>query len=117
MIRHAADMLTEVRENMRGGTGAVTIRHYFTREEFAARARLCAKMTVPPGASIGAHRHEGEDEVYVIVKGEGMLDDGRTQTRVTAGDAILTGRGESHAISNAGAGDLEIMAFIMLYGA
>ena len=33
MIRRAADMVSEVRENMRGGDGAVTIQHYFTKDE------------------------------------------------------------------------------------
>ena len=44
-----------------------------------------------------------------------MLDDGKTRTTVTAGDSILTGRGESHAIANSGDSDQEILAVIMCY--
>ena len=58
MIRRESEMKTETRQNMRGGTGSVTIRHYFTREEFTADARLCARLILPPGASIGPHCHE-----------------------------------------------------------
>lgn len=115
MIRKPDAMTTEVRPNMRGGTGSVTVQHFFKPEEITARSRLCARLLIPPGASIGTHQHEGEDEVYIILKGEGLLDDGHAKTVVRAGDAILTGKGESHAIANTGTGDLELIAVIMLY--
>ena len=115
MIRKFADRVVESRTAMRGGTGTVTVRHFFQKEEITAKTRLCAALTLPPGASIGPHQHVGEDEVYIVTKGTGLLDDGITQTPVTVGDAILTGNGESHSISNTGATDLEIMAVIMCY--
>ncbi len=115
MIRHPANYKSETRDNMRGGAGSVTIQHYFTKEEFTAHSRLCAKLTLPPGSGIGAHEHVTEDEVYLIIKGTGVLDDGNTLERVNAGDAVLTGKGESHAIHNDGDEDLEIVAMIMCY--
>jgi len=115
MIRKASEMELEVREHMRGGAGSVSIRHFFKQEEFTADVRLCAQATIPPGAGIGVHEHATEDEVYVVLSGAGMLDDGNTRTRVSAGDAILTGKGESHAIHNDGAEPLEVLAFIACY--
>jgi len=100
---------------MRGGPGTVTVRHYFKSDELRAKSRLCAHLTLPPGAGIGVHQHEKEDEVYIILSGSGLLDDGKTRTRVSAGDAVLTGNGESHAITNDGAQPLEIAAVIMSY--
>jgi len=113
MIRKAADMKTEVRDRMRGGPGSVTMRHYFDKAEFAANTRLCAKLILPPGAGIGKHIHDGEDEVYIVTRGSGILDDGKTQSRISAGDAVLTGNGGSHAVINNGKEDLEIIAVIM----
>ncbi|HOH31704.1 MAG TPA: cupin, partial [Candidatus Hydrogenedentes bacterium] len=65
MIRKSTDMPREVRERMRGGEGSVSIRHIFKQDEFTAPVRLCAQLTLPPGAGIGPHTHETEDEVYV----------------------------------------------------
>ena len=115
MIRQSADMPTEVRENMRDGGGSVTIKHYFTKDEITANCRLCSRLVLPPGSGIGAHQHDGEDEVFIIEKGSGLLDDGDTKTRVSAGDAILTGNGESHALHNDGDEDLVLTAIIMCY--
>ena len=115
MIRRASEMHVEERPRMREGTGTVTVRHFFSKEEITAKSRLCARLTLPPGASIGPHRHEGEDEVYIITYGNGLLDDGHSRTPVAAGDAILTGNGESHSITNTGPGELELIAVIMCY--
>jgi mannose-6-phosphate isomerase-like protein (cupin superfamily) len=115
MIRRACDGRTEIREKMRGGAGAVTIRHYVEKDAFTADTRLCAHLTLPPGTGIGMHQHEKEDEVFIIVRGTGILNDGKRETAVSAGDAVLTGGGESHAIRNDGNENLEIVAVIMCY--
>lgn len=115
MIRRTNEQQREVRNDMRGGKGAVTIRHYFKKEEIKAKCRLCSRLTLPPGASIGMHKHETEDELFIIERGTGIIADGRTQTEVKAGDAILTGNGEEHALINAGNEPLEVTAIIMCY--
>lgn len=113
MIRRPAEMRTELREKMRGGEGTVSIRHAFAREEFSTPCRLCATLTIPPHGSIGRHEHQGEDEVYVVLRGSGLLDDGTTKSRISAGDAVLTGRGGSHAVINDTDEVLEILAVII----
>jgi len=115
MIRPKESMENELRPGMRGGTGTVSVQHFFKPDEITAKTRLCARLSIPPGASIGTHQHVNEDEVYIILNGEGLLDDGNTRTVVRAGDAVLTGKGESHAIANTGKDMLEIIAVIMLY--
>jgi len=115
MIRKPSEMRTEVRKNMRGAPGSVTIQHYFAKEDIEADVRLCARLVIPPGAGIGSHQHEKEDEIFIIQKGTGLIDDNGTQVRVSPGDAILTGKGGSHAVLNDGDADLEITAMIMCY--
>jgi len=114
MIRKAAQMETEER-NIRNGIGNVTVQHLFKKEEITARTRMCSRLTLAPGVSIGMHKHEGEDELFIITRGQGLIDDGKTKTPVQAGDATLTGKGEAHAVINNGQEPLEIIAIIMLY--
>ena len=115
MIRNLRETKVEVRENMKGGTGKVTIRHYLQKDDFKANVRLCAHLTVPPGSGIGPHAHEKEDEVFIILKGSGIVSDAGRDARVSAGDTIVTGNGGQHAIRNDGTIDLEIVAMIMCY--
>lgn len=115
MIRKGNSLESEVRSEMRGGKGSVTIRHFFKQGEIKAKCRLCSKLIMPPGASIGPHKHEGEDELFIIERGVGILDDGHDKIKVGPGDAILTGNGETHSICNAGDEPLELIAIIMCY--
>jgi mannose-6-phosphate isomerase-like protein (cupin superfamily) len=115
MIRQPTEMPNEVRPNMRGGEGEVTVQHLFTSPEFGGKVRLCALLTIPPGASIGMHQHAGEDEVYLITRGSGLLTEEGRESCVTTGTAILTGKGASHAVRNDTTEPLEILAFIVQY--
>ena len=46
MIRKASEMKTEARAAMRGGTGTVTIQHFFEKEEITAKSRLCGSLQI-----------------------------------------------------------------------
>lgn len=114
-ICKSKDTTVEKREKMRGGDGTVTIKHFFKKEDFKSKVRLCAKLILPPGTSIGLHEHPSEDEVYIILKGTGILTTPDGNFNVLPEDAILTGAGGSHSIKNNGLTDLEILAFITCY--
>jgi mannose-6-phosphate isomerase-like protein (cupin superfamily) len=112
MVKSATVMEREVRERMRGGAGSVEIRHVFRREELGGGARLFARLSLPPGASIGHHVHVGEAEVFYILAGRGMVTEDGVATAVGPGDAVLTGGGGGHALENRGTEPLELMAII-----
>ena len=115
MVRKANDMQTEIKEKMRGGEGSVLITHIFKQEELKGKSRLCARITLNPGCSIGLHEHVNEEEIFYIIKGKGIVNDNGIKKEVEAGDAILTGGGASHSIENTGDEPLELMAVILLY--
>jgi quercetin dioxygenase-like cupin family protein len=99
MIRHPEAMVVEERHAMRGGAGAVRIRHYFKADELRSPLRLLAELVLEPGCSIGLHRHEREEEIFIAVAGSGEVSAGDgVWSPVRAGDAVLTGDGESHAV-------------------
>jgi len=116
MVKKKSKQAVEIRSNMRGGPGDVHIRHHFRKEEINAPSRLCAELTLAPGAGIGEHEHVDEDEIYVIQRGKGMVADNGKEVEVEAGDAVLTGKGASHSIRNTGSEDLVVTAVIMKYG-
>ena len=63
MIHRANECKSEVREAMRGGDKSVKITHFFDENnELMSPTRLCAQLELEPGASIGFHAHENEEE-------------------------------------------------------
>jgi mannose-6-phosphate isomerase-like protein (cupin superfamily) len=115
MIKKNNEQKIEVRNNMRGGSGEVKIKHHLVKEDFGAKCRLCAELTIGPGSGIGLHEHAGEDEIFIIQKGKGVVVDGNKETPVEEGDVILTGKGASHSITNTGNNDLVVTAIIIQY--
>ena len=77
MVNFKANHPQEVRHEMRGGKGDVTITKVVS-EGLCPNARMFATITLPVGASIGYHVHEHETELFCFVSGEGKVnDDGR----------------------------------------
>jgi len=108
-------MVRELRSNLRGGEGEVEFIHLFTQEEMGSKTRLFAKIIIPPGASIGFHEHHGEEEIYFILQGSGLVNDDGREVKVGPGDAVLTGGGAGHSIANVGDGPLTMVAAVLLY--
>ncbi len=115
MIRRADEMFKEIKEQMRGGSGAVEITHLFKEDELTGKARLVAKITINPGCSIGLHEHTNEEEIFYIIKGKGKINDNGTIKEVSVGDSILTGGGAAHSVENNGDEPLEMLAVILLF--
>ncbi|HHW49427.1 MAG TPA: cupin domain-containing protein [Clostridiaceae bacterium] len=113
MIKRESDMLNEIREQMRGGKGHVEIKHIFAKDELKGNVRLCARITINPGNSIGVHEHVNEEEIFYIISGKGLVNDNGTKAEVNPGDAIVTGYGGYHSIESIGTEPLEMMAVII----
>ncbi len=112
MVRNQQDHPTEVRPQMRGGTGSVTIRH-LEKAALPPNARLFAQLTLTPGSSIGEHEHTGEAELFYFTSGEGTVVDDGERIPVKAGDTMLTASGHSHSVENTGSEDLVLVAVIV----
>jgi len=114
MIIHRHTMKVELKERMRDGEGTTTLVH-FVDGATMKNARLLSEITLPPGASIGEHRHDSETEYYIILEGTGMVKDNGVDTPIKAGDVVVTGDGASHSIKNTGTTPLKFIAVIITY--
>ena len=114
MVINRSGMKTEKKERMRDGEGTVSIVHLVDCEK-EKNIRMLAELTLPPGASIGNHRHEGETEYFLVLSGGGTVHDDGTEKAVKAGDTIITGNGASHSVKNTGACPLVMHAVIVTH--
>ena len=114
MVYRRSEMKTEVKEKLRDGEGSVHFTH-FVESGTANNCRMLAEVTLEPGSSIGYHRHDTETEYYIILSGNGTVNDNGTDIPVKAGDAMVTGNGASHSIKNTGSVPLVFQAIIVTY--
>ena len=107
-------MKTEIKEKMRGGEGNTEILHLVECKD-EKNIRMLAKVTLQPGCSVGYHEHITETEYYIILSGNGTVNDNGIEKPVKTGDVMITGNGASHSISNTGNLPLVFHAVIVTY--
>jgi len=114
MIVRRKDMRVQVRPNMKGGTGEVTVLHLVECDDLP-NIRYVGEMVIPRGAGIGEHTHDAETEYYLITEGIAIATDNGREYRIGKGDVVVTGGGASHSIRNAGHTPLKVTAFIVTH--
>lgn len=112
MFQSKDRMTSEVKENIRGGNGAITFNHVFTAQETFNKARLCAVLEFPPGASIGSHAHNPDAEMYYVLEGELTVVENGISKVLMPGDAAFTGGGGTHSVANLGKSHARMLAVI-----
>lgn len=93
--------------NSHGGEG-----EYFVRTLLSELAdsviQYVRDLTLYPGASIGIHLHENDEELYFIISGTGMMTVDGEEKQVTPGAVVLTQAGSRHGLKNTGDEQLRI---------
>lgn len=113
MIRKDNQFKTELRENMRGGDGVVTVTNFVSPEELNGKGRLFGKIILKPGCGIGYHIHENDSELFYIISGTAIYNDNGKETVINAGAVAVTPAGTGHSIKNESNEDVELIALIV----
>jgi len=93
------------------GIGRINVARPFDTQAFETGLMFVERVEMPPGTSIGIHRHGNDEELYFILSGSGrMVVDGR-EYRVSAGDLVLNRRGGSHGLLNDSDDSIELLVW------
>ena len=105
----------EVVHNMIGGPGYLKRRSMIeSNADLLNSGRTFAHIVLEKDCGVGYHIHNGDGEIYYILKGEGVFSDNGTEVIVRAGDICATGFGEGHGLENKTEEPLELMALIVM---
>ncbi len=100
-------------KNKADGKGEITITKLLSPTELDGKCDMFAKVTIPPGCSIGIHEHHGNTETYHILQGKALYNDNGTDVEIGPGKTTFCPDGEKHGIENIGTEDLIFMALII----
>lgn len=96
----------------RTGVGTARCEYAFTRDKATAdqAVKEISWLKLEPGTTIGVHKHESNEDVYVIVSGSGVfIDAAGKETPMKGGDVTIARKGEAHGVKNTGADTLVIL--------
>ena len=116
MLFKSNELERVVTEKPRGGTGEMECLFAFQmgKAPEGTAFQMAASQTLMPGSSLGYHRHEDNEELYVVLSGEGTFyDNDEKGLPVGPGDITLTRKGESHGLANTGSVPLIFLAAIV----
>ena len=65
-----------------------------------------------PGQEHALHAHAGQDKLYYVVEGQGIVRVGDDETSISPGDLVLAKADEPHALRNPGPERLIVMAVL-----
>jgi mannose-6-phosphate isomerase-like protein (cupin superfamily) len=91
--------LTHAPLNSRGGQDSYLL---LTKGQFGSQNLTITWVDCEPGAEQQMHAHEGEEQVYVIVRGSGTMKAGGEEREVRSGSLVFIPSGTPHAIRNTG---------------
>ena len=95
-----------------GGVGEIGFHRVAERDAMAGACNFIDVAVVPPGVSIGRHRHaDDEEEFYLVLKGSGRMWRDGEDFAVREGDLIRNRAGGAHGLVNDGDRDLMIFVF------
>ena len=92
------------------GKGEMYIRTIWSTDKFKTNWGFVNHYLLPPGSSIGYHRHDVMEEVYYILKGTGRMTVDDVTFDVKAGDAASVILHGSHGLYNNSDEDLEVLS-------
>lgn len=90
-----------MKKGYKGSVGEVVAGNSNFRKVLYTGAHLqLVAMTLQPNEDIGEEDHEGHDQFFHFVSGEGEVLVGETTYQVTAGDVVIVPSGVLHNVTN-----------------
>lgn len=83
----------------------------FAPAEFECPLRSLYYILLPAGGTFGHHRHGDENEVYILLEGEGEYEQDGDIRPVKTGDIMLCPPFSAHALTNTGSSDMRLVVF------
>ncbi len=100
------NMAASAMEHFKDGPGTAQVR------KVGLDIGAIAQVTLPVGAGIGYHKHEGNCEVIYVVSGVGVCCDDGEEYPVSAGTVTYCPEGHSHSMTNTGDEPLVLLGIL-----
>ena len=91
------------------GNGSIQIGRIFHQEELEAPWHFIEYLVVPPGVTIGEHRHGNNEEIYFVIEGQAKMVVNDTEHTVKPGDFILNRANWAHGFRNESAEEVKLL--------
>jgi mannose-6-phosphate isomerase-like protein (cupin superfamily) len=114
MIKNFCTAEKQLQNSSHGGTGPVDLYEIWGSDNFQSDIDFCDRVVIPPGSTIGYHQHGNNEEMYILLEGEGLMTMDGKKVVVGKGDMILNPADGHHGLVNNSAKDIDLLAMPMI---
>ena len=100
MIKNFLTAEKQLQKNSHGGTGPVDLYEIWGKSDFESNVDFLDRVVVPPGSTIGFHKHGKNEEMYIVLEGTGLMNIEDEEIVVKEGDMILNPAEGRHGLTN-----------------
>ena len=109
MIKNYLTTNKQHQQSSHGGSGPVDLYEIWSKSDFESNVDFMDRVVVPPGTTIGFHRHGNNEEMYIVLNGNGRMRIEDEEVVVKQGDMILNPAGGQHGLTNDSDDDIDIL--------
>lgn len=91
-----------VKERIHEGEGLCEHSGVFGGSDFDTPVRFVNYTIIPPNGSFGQHKHDDDNEMYIVLEGSGEYTQEGETAHVREGDIMINAPFASHGIENTG---------------
>ena len=93
------------------GIGILKHNDAFPADSYASGLQFIHHTILPPGTTIGNHTHGNDEEVYVVLEGQGLYTEDDKTFPVKPGDILRNRPYGTHGLVNTEEIDLKLLVF------
>ena len=109
MIKNFLEAERQHQESSHGGSGPVGLYEIWSKSDFKSDIDFLDRVVVPPGSTIGTHRHGNNEEMYVVLNGRGTMTLNGEEVTIKTGDMILNPAFGEHGLVNDSDANIDLL--------
>lgn len=109
MVKNFLTADKQLQESSHEGIGVVQLFEIWGSSDFKSDIDFFDRVVVPPGSTIGFHKHGENEEMYIVLEGSGTMKIENDEVNVGKGDMILNPSGGRHGLTNNSHENIDIL--------
>ncbi len=109
MIKNFLSTPKQIQEGSHSGRGVVDLYEIWGNSDFESNVDFMDRVVVPPNSTIGYHQHGNNEEMYIVLDGQGTMTMGNVSIAVKKGDMILNPAYGEHGLVNDSDSDIDLL--------
>lgn len=109
MIKNFLNAQKQIQDGSHGGSGTVALYEIWEKSDFQSDVDFIDRVVIPPNSKVGYHKHGNNEEMYIVLSGEGTMTVKGEPVAIKKGDMILNPAFGEHGLVNDSDANIDLL--------